>query len=404
MNEKKQPMVKISEHLLVQEEKLEVGNTRKRLTIGVPMEIAFQEKRVALTPGAVRQLVGLGHRIVMQTDAGRAANFSDHAFSEAGAIVVPGVNEVYKSDVILKVAPPSLEEIGLMHSRQTLFSSLQLSSQSSEYFRRLGRKKVVGLAFEYLQDEAGTYSLVRSMSEIAGNTTAFIAARYLSDSEYGRGEMLGGFSGISPSEVVILGAGTVGEYAARAAMGLGAVVKVFDNSIYKLRRLQSNLGVRLYTSILQPEILSRALVTADVAIGAVHALEGQVTCMVSEEMIRKMKPGAVIIDVSIDQGGCFETSRVTSHSAPVFRKYDITHYCVPNIPSQVPRTASYALSNFFAPLIIRMGEIGGIEMMLKHDTGVRHGVYAFNGSLTKAHISQRFGLPFQDIELLMAAI
>ena len=241
------------------------------------------------------------------------------------------------------------------------------------------------------------------MSEIAGTASIYIAAEYLRDPKYGKGIMLGGFSGITPAEVVVLGAGTVSEYAVRAALGMGASVKVFDNSIYKLRRLQQNLKTSLYTSILHPKTLRKAIKEADVVIGALHSVEGRTDCVVTEDMVREMKAGAVIVDVGIDQGGCFETSKVTSHDDPVFKKFDVTHYCVPNIASRVPKTGSYALSNFFVPMLLRIGEEGGIANMIRMDYGFRHGVYLFNGILTKKHISEYYKLPFQDIELLMAA-
>jgi alanine dehydrogenase len=241
------------------------------------------------------------------------------------------------------------------------------------------------------------------MSEIVGSTAVLIAAEYLSKPGFGKGCLLGGITGITPTEIVILGAGTVGEYAVRAALGLGATVKVFDNSIYKLRRLQNSINTRIFTSIIQPKVLLDALKTADVVIGAIHSSETQAPVIITEDMIRQMSYGSVIIDVSIDQGGCIETSQVTSHANPVFRKWDITHYCVPNIASRVPHTASYALSNFLAPMLLNLGEEGGIDNLLRSDKGLRHGVYLFNGTITKMMISNTFSLPYQDIELLMAA-
>ena len=215
------------------------------------------------------------------------------------------------------------------------------------------------------------------MSEIVGTASIFIASNYLSDQEYGKGTLFGGFPGITPTEVVIVGAGTVAEYAARAAIGLGAIVKVFDNNIYKLRGLQASVQSRIFTSSVQPKVLRKALGTADVVIGAVHSSEGMSPCYITEDMVQNMKSGAVIIDVSIDQGGCVETSHVTNHKEPVYKKHGVTHYCVPNIASKVPHTASYALSNFFTPILLKTGDVGGIENMIKMDYGLRHGVYFF---------------------------
>jgi len=386
-----------------QEEMLEVKKSRSNLTIGVPREISFQENRVGLVPEAVNLLVQNGHRVIIESDAGKAAHFFNNEYAEAGAEIISSTEEVFKSDIILKIGPLTLAEIEMLKSKQTLISALHLTIQNEAYFRKLMAKKMTMLAFEYIKDKTKIFPVVRAMSEIAGNTSVLIAAEYLSNSAYGKGNMLGGFSGITPTEVVILGAGTVGEYAARAAIGLGAMVKIFDNSIYKLRRLQNNLNTRIFTSIIQPKVMLKSLKTADVVIGALHTPEGRTPCVITEDMIKEMKPGSVMIDVSIDQGGCFETSHPTNHTEPVFIKHDVTHYCVPNIPSKVPHTASYALSNFFTPIILHIGDEGGVETVLRNDIGLRHGAYMFNGILTNKFIGEYFKMPSQDIDLLMAA-
>ena len=393
-----------SEKLMPQEEILEVHRHSSSLTIGVPSEIAYQECRLPLVPQAVGLLIANGHQVMIETDAGKKAHFNDLDFSAVGARIVYSPEEVYKADIVIKVGPPSQEEIDLMKHRQTLFSSLHLSGQPRAYFERLSSKKVTAIAFEFIKDKSGIFPLLRAMSEIAGTASIFIASEYLADHEFGTGNLFGGFPGIPPTEVVIIGAGTVGEYAARVALGSGAMVKVFDNNIYKLRRLQDTLNARIFTSVIQPKILMKALKTADVAIGAIHSTVGLTPVIVSEEMVQQMKPGSIIIDLSIDQGGCFETSEITNHNQPVFKKYDITHYCVPNIASKVPHTASYALSNFFTPILTRIGEVGGIENMIKSDFVLRQGTYLFNGTLTKPYIGEYFTLPYQDIELLMAAM
>jgi alanine dehydrogenase len=389
--------------LLPQEETLEIRKRKNSLRIGIPKETAFQENRVALAPEAVSLLTQNGHTVVLEKEAGINANFLDNEYSEAGGRIVYETAEVYKSDIILKIAPPTADEIKFLTPGQTLISTISMPVQSAAYFKSLMTKKINAIGFELIKDKTNTFPIVRSMSEIAGNTAILIAAEYLCDRKFGKGRMFGGFSGITPTEVVILGAGTVGEFAVRAAMGLGAMVKVFDNSVYKLRRLQNNLNTRIFTSIIQPKVLSKALKTADVVIGAVHSPYGHSPILVTEEMVSQMKFGSVIIDVSIDQGGCIETSRVTNHAEPAFQKHGITHYCVPNIASKVPHTASYAFSNFFAPILLGIGENGGIVNMLKMDGGVRQGVYIFNGTLTNQFIGQSFNLPSQDIELLMAA-
>lgn len=390
--------------VLPQEEKLEIARKRGELYIGIPRETSFQENRIALVPEAVALLVNNGHNVIVETNAGKASNFDDKDYSEAGAKIAYSAEDVYKSDIILKVAPPSVEEIGWLQRKHTLISALQLTVQPENFLKQIVDKRITAIAFDYIMDEEGIFPVIRSMSEIAGNTSILIAAEYLSNVNNGQGSMFGGISGIAPTEVVIIGAGTVGEFAARAALGLGATVKVFDNSVSKIRRLQSGIGARIFTSILQPKVLIKALKTADVVIGALRAAEGRTPCIVSEEMVSDMKYGSVLIDISIDQGGCFETSRVTNHTNPVFRKYGVVHYCVPNIASRVSRTASYALSNIFAPILLSIGEEGGVENMLRRNMGVRHGVYVYNGHVTNKFLADNFQFPFKDIELMMAAI
>ncbi|MBL7137401.1 MAG: alanine dehydrogenase [Bacteroidales bacterium] len=392
-----------AEHLMPQEEMLEVTRRKSQLTIGVPKEITLEETRVALVPDGVSLLSRQGHQVLVEAGAGLAAHFPDHEYSEAGGQVVYSPQEVFKSDLILKVAPLNSAEMELMRPKQTLISALQMAVQNEGYFRILMNKKVTALGYELIRDKTQSFPVVRAMSEIAGCTAIFIAAEYLASPNFGRGKMFGGFTGIGPSEVVIIGAGTVGEYAAHSALGLGAMVKVFDNSVYRLRRLQNNLGVRIFTSILHPKVLLESMKTADVVIGAVHSPGGKSPCMIVGEMIKEMMDGSIIIDVSIDQGGCFETSRPTTHSKPVFKEHGVTHYCVPNIASRVPHTASQALNNIFVPIILDICSEGGIESLIKKDYGVRQGVYLYNGTITSLSISKLFNLPFQDIELLMAA-
>jgi alanine dehydrogenase len=387
-----------------QEEMLEIGRRRGKLTIGVPREVSSQENRISLIPEGVSLLCRNGHQVLLEATAGVTAHFSDHEYSEAGAQVVYSPEEVYKADLILKVAPVNKEEMEWLRPKQTVISALQMAMQTEEYFRGMISRKVTALAFEMIRDKANALIVIRAMSEIAGSTSIFIAAEYLADPEYGRGKMFGGFTGIAPSEVLIIGAGTVGEFAARSALGLGAVVKMFDNSVYRLRRLQNNLGMRIFTSILHPKILLDSMRTADVVIGAIHSHEGRTPCVITEEMISQMKEGSIMIDVSIDQGGCFETSRPTSHKNPVFKVHGITHYCVPNIPSRVPHTASQVLNNIFVPVILNIGEEGGIDQLLKKDYGLRQGVYLYNGTINSRTISRQFNLPFQDLDLLMAAL
>jgi alanine dehydrogenase len=387
--------------LLPKEEMLEIARKKGSLHIGVPRETSFQEHRVALVPEAVSLLVANGHRIKVETKAGLHANFTDREYSEAGAEIVYDPKEIFQCDIIFKVSPPIEAEVEMMTSGQILISALQLSIQPKKILEKLIEKKVTAIAWDYIRDNENHLPVVRAMGEIAGNTSVLIAAELLSSYTHGKGVMLGSIAGVQPSEVVILGAGTVGEYAARSAMGIGCSVKVFDNSLTKLRRLQSVLGQRVYTSVIQPKVLSKALMRADVAIGAMRSSFGRTPCVVTEEMVQNMKQGSIIIDVSIDQGGCFETSEITNHDKPTFEKFGVTHFCVPNIASRVSRTASFALSNIFSPLLLNMGDYGGPRELIKNDPGFRSGVYIYKGTLTSEVLGKVFDLRYKNIDLLM---
>ncbi|MCB9170860.1 MAG: alanine dehydrogenase [Flavobacteriales bacterium] len=389
--------------LVPQEEVLEVARRKQDLFIGIPRETSFQEHRVPLTPAAVGVLTGRGHQVVIERNTGEAVQFQDSDYSEAGARIVDGPEEVFKADMILKVAPPSHKEIEMLRHKQILISALQLTVQPKDTLRRMMEKRMTAVAWDFIKDREGIYPIVRAMGEIAGTASIQVAAEYLSTAQGGPGLMLGGISGVAPAEVVVIGAGTVGEFATRAALGLGANVKVFDKSIYRLRRLQNDIGQRLWTSVVQPEELKKALRNADVAIGALRPEHGRTPMVVTEEMVRDMKAGSVIVDVSIDRGGTFETSEVTTHTDPVYKKYGVIHYCVPNMASRVPRTASYALSNIFGPLVLSMGERGGFAELIKSNLGLRHGVYVYNGSLTNSVLGEAFNLPYKDLDILLAA-
>ena len=391
-------------NLLPQEEMLEVARKKGSLNIGIPKETSFQERRVALVPETVSLLVANGHHVKIETNAGVGANFSDREYSEAGAEICQSPSEIYECNIVFKVTPPSDEEVELMPGGQTLISALQISIQPKEVLTKLIRKKITAIAWDYIRDEDGVFSLVRTVGEIAGNTSILIAGELISSFSSGKGMMLGGIAGVQPTEVVIIGAGTVGEFATRAALGLGASVKVFDNRLSKLRRLQNNIGKRVYTSIIQPKVLAKAIKRADIVIGALRSNVGKTPCVVTEMMIQDMKSGSVIVDVSIDQGGCFETSRITNHDDPTFIKYGVTHYCVPNIASRVSRTASFAISNIFSPLLQEMGDCGGVVDLIRSNKGFRNGVYIYNGILTNEVLGKVFDLNYKDINLILPGI
>ncbi|MDX1270905.1 alanine dehydrogenase [Bizionia paragorgiae] len=386
--------------LLPQEETLEILKKKSNLFIGIPRETAFQEKRVCLTPDAVSAIVNNGHRVLIETGAGLGSKFSDKDYSEAGAEICNDTAKVYGCPMILKVVPPTLEEIKLINPQTILISALQLKTQSKKYFETLASKRITALAFEFIRDEDGAYPAVRSLSEIAGTASVLIASELLSNASEGNGLLFGNVSGVPPIEVVILGAGTVGEFAARSAIGLGANVKVFDNSITKLRCLQANLGRTIYTSTIQPKYLNKALKRCDVAIGAVRGKD-RAPVIVTEAMVEQMKSGSVIIDVSIDMGGCFETSEITTHTKPTFKKHGIVHYCVPNIPSRYARTASASISNIFTPYLLKIADDGGLEHSIRMDKGLKNGLYFYHGILTNRSVGEWFDLKHSDINLLI---
>ena len=386
------------------EEMLETTNKHKKLYIGIPKETELLEQRVALVPESVGFLVANGHRVVVESGAGEQANFSDSDYSESGAEISYDTKEVYQSDILLKVSPPNNKEISLMKYKQILFSALQITVQPKNALEKLMAKKITAIAWDYIEDENGSFPIIRSMGEIAGTTSFLIAAELMSNANNGKGIMLGSVAGISPPELVIIGAGTVGQFVASAALAMGISVKVFDNSLYKLRRLQNEIGHKVFTSVLQPKVLEKALKRCDVAIGAISAHQGRTPCVVSEDMVKKMKSGSVIVDVSIDKGGCFETSKITTHQNPTFLKHDVIHYCVPNIGSRVSRTASYSLSNIFSPLLKEISDSGGCEKLIQNAKGFRHGVYIYNGTLTSSILGEAFDLPFKDLDLLISAL
>lgn len=386
--------------LLPQEETLEIFKKKSALFIGIPKETAFQEKRVCLTPDAVSAIVNNGHRVLIESGAGKGSKYSDKDYSEAGAEITNDTAKVYACPMLLKVEPPTIKELELINPQTILISALQLKTQTKKYFEILASKRITAMAFEFIRDDDGAYPAVIALSEIAGTASVLIASELLSNTNEGNGLMFGNISGVPPIEVVILGAGTVGEFAARSAIGLGANVKLFDNAITKLRRVQTHLGRTIYTSTIQPKQLSKALKRCDVVIGAVRGRD-RTPIIVSETMVEQMKSGSVIIDVSIDMGGCFETSEMTTHNSPTYKKHGVIHYCVPNIPARFSRTASASISNIFTPYLLKIGEDGGLENALRFDRGLKNGLYFYHGILTNRSVGEWFDLKHSDINLLI---
>lgn len=385
--------------LLPQEEMLEVKKRKGELFMGLPKERSYQEKRVCLTPDAVSGLTANGHRVLIEHDAGLAAGFTDRAYAEAGGEITKDTEKVFSCPIILKVEPPTDAELDLIHPQTILLSALQIKTQKKAYFQKLAEKHITALAFEYIKNEEGIFPIVTALSEIAGTSSILIAAELLA-SPQGKGLVFGNIAGVPPPNIVIIGAGTVGRFATRSALGLGTTPKVFDQSIIKLRELQQFVNEAVYTSTLQPKNLTKALKRADVVIGAVRG-KNRAPVIINESMVEKMKEGSVIIDISIDMGGCVETSEITTHEVPTFTKFGVVHYGVPNLPSRYPRSSSICLSNILAPYLLHIGEEGGLENTLRMDKGLRSGLYSYHGILTHKSVNEWFDLTYKDINLLI---
>jgi alanine dehydrogenase len=389
--------------LFAQEAPEQVKTARNRLLIGLPKEVSLQETRIALTPEAVTILCRNGHEVLVETGAGQGASFSDNDYSEAGAEIVYSPNEVYAVNLVVKVEPLIESEFAYLKAGSTVISALNLPARDRSYFEQLNEKNITAIAYEFIEDQAGGLPVIRSMSEIAGSSVLLVAGEYLSGASNGRGIILGGITGVPPTKVVIIGAGTVAEYASRAALGMGADVKVFDRHVYKLQRFKHAIGHNIYTSIIDSATLAKAVERADVVIGAMRGDDGLSPVVVTDEMVARMKPNSVIIDVAVDQGGNFATSRMSSHRNPTYRVHDVIHYCVPNIAARVAHTASMALSNIFLPFLLDTGTTGGIEEMIYANRWFMRGVYCHNGTLTNAYIARKFSMRYKDLALLLAA-
>ncbi|MBW7675036.1 alanine dehydrogenase [Chryseobacterium chendengshani] len=384
------------EELMPKEEKLEIVKKGKQFSIGIPKETCLNERRTCITPDAVQVLVQHGHEIIVESGAGQGSFFTDLQYSESGAIITKDPKEAFSQDLILKVNPPTEEELDYFKQNTYLVSALQINLRDKEYFIKLAEKKINAIAFEFIVDEYKQLALVRLIGEIAGTVSILYASELLALSN---GLMLGGITGVRPTEVVILGAGIVGEFATKAAIGLGASVKVFDNSLSKLRRLHTLVDSRVPTSIIDPKELSKSLRRADVVIGALPRLNMQP--IVTEEMVCKMKKGSVIIDIAIDNGKVIETSELTTMDDPYVIKHGVIHCGLPNLTSKMPRTTTKAISNFFLSYILNYDVEGGFENMLIRKNEMKQSLYMYKGRHTKKVICDRFGLTYHDINLLI---
>ena len=386
---------------LPREEMLEIKTKGQKIKIGIPSDFSKVEYRVPLTPQAVDLLVSYGHEILIETKAGQAANYSDYEYQNAGAIIVDSKEEIFQSDIILRIAPFSSDEIDKLRGNQVIISDIQIQAHCNETIQKLIQKKITSIAFEYLEDENGFMPFLHQMNQIAGVTSITIASEYLSNSQNGKGILFGEVTGVAPAELVIIGTSTAAEYAARVALGLGILVKIFDTSVYELNRMKEKLGRCIFTSVLYPKVLKKALISADAVIGAMSFSTSQ-KFKISEELVKQMKESSVVIDLNMSQGGCFETSECTDLNNPTFIKHGVIHYCAPNIPSLVARTASISLSNILIPVLLAIGDNGGVDSYIKNSKGFRKGVYIYHGILTNHEIGRLFNIPSKDIDLLLA--
>ena len=384
------------QELLPKEEKLEVIKKNPKFSIGIPKETCLNERRTCITPDAVQVLSQHGHEIRIEAGAGLGSFFTDQQYSEAGAIIVDSPSEAFSQDLVMKINPPTLEEINMLRPCTYLISALQINLRDTAYFMKLAEKKVNAIAFEFITDDYHQRALVRLIGEIAGTASVLYSSELLSLSN---GLMLGGITGVRPTEVVIIGAGIVGEFAAKAAIGLGATVKVFDNSLSKLRRLHTLVDGRVPTSIIDPKELAKSLRRADVVIGALARMNQQP--VITEEMVVKMKKGSVIIDITIDHGKVSETSELTTMDQPYFIKHEVIHCGLPNLTSRIPRTTTKAISNFFLSYLLNYDQEGGFENMLVHTNQMKDSLYMYKGRHTKKSICERFNLTYHDINLLI---
>ncbi|MDT9546739.1 MAG: alanine dehydrogenase [Chlorobium phaeovibrioides] len=374
------------------------------IVMGIPKERAQDERRVALSPAGVQILVENGIKVVVETAAGKFCNFSDTDYAEAGAAIAESPEELFsQSSVIVKVSPPQPEEHQLFKPGQILLSALHLASLSSSLLKTLLEKNITALGFEFIETRDGELPIVRTLSEIAGSLAIQTAAKYLETGYGGSGILLGGIAGVPPAHVTIIGAGTVGLFAAQDALGLGAQVTVIDREINRLRRFEAFFNRHLVTAIANDHYIAEIAKTSDVMIGALSPKQKINKPLVTEQVVRTMKPGSVIIDVSIDQGACFATSRRTSHTNPIYVTHGVTHYCVPNIPSAVAKTASFALTNTLLPFLLKINAHETIQEMLWKSHSLRKGTYVYRGYVTKKILSEITDCPYREIDMLLAA-
>ncbi len=371
------------------------------MDIGIPREQRSAETRVAVTPMGVYALTQAGHRVFVESSAGVDAGFSDEEYTEKGATVVFSPPEVYgRAELVAKVQPPDLEEIELMNEGAVLFSALQLGARVDEALQAIMEKKIAAIGYEMLEDCDGEFPVMRIISEMVGHITPSIAGRYLSFYEGGRGVALANLPGIPPAAVTIIGAGNVGITAARSFAALGVQTHLFDRSVSNLRRAEAVVP-EIITHMSEIPNVEKACIYSDIIVTAAYIHGEKPPILITEDMVKMMKPGSVIIDIAIDQGGCVETSRPTTHTDPAYKMYDVTHYCVPNIASSVSRTCSYAINNNLKPYLAEVANLG-IAGAARVDDGLKKGIYFYDGVCTQPGICEVFDLKHESINELIS--
>lgn len=372
------------------------------MIIGIPKEIKNHEYRVGGTPGLVSFLVGLRHQVLVQRGAGLKIGFSDEMYMQAGATLVSSPAEVYEAEMIVKVKEPQRSEYSLLKKDQVLFCFLHLSAEP-ELVAHLIEREVVAVAFETVTDEQGRLPLLTPMSEVAGRIAIQAGATALQMANGGKGLLLGGVPGVAPAKVVVLGGGVVGTQVARMAIGFGADVTILEKRLSRLRELDDLYGPQLKTIYSTPLTIEEQVVSADLVVGAVLIPGKKAPCLITEEMVKKMSPGSVIVDVAIDQGGCCETSRATTHSDPMYIKHEVVHYCVANMPGACAKTSTQALNNAIAPYVCALAQKGWRQAM-QEDSGLRQGLNICNGCVTNENVAVDCNYSYHEYQEFLAPL
>lgn len=365
------------------------------MLIGVPKEIKNHEYRVGLTPAGVRELIAHGHQVLVEQNAGAAIGLADGDYARAGATMIAIASEIFaRAELIVKVKEPQPHECALLRADQILFTYLHLAADR-DLTQRLLDSKVTGIAYETVTDVRGALPLLAPMSEVAGRMAIQAAAHHLEKAQGGRGVLLGGVPGVAPAQVIVLGGGVVGLNAARIALGMGAKVTIIDKSIARLRELDDAFGPRLHTLYSTTDAIEHLLPHADVVVGAVLIPGAAAPKLITRAMLKLMQPGSVLVDVAIDQGGCFETSKPTTHQDPTYVVDNIVHYCVANMPGAVARTATFALTNATLPYVLKLAN-AGLKNSLQSDAGFRNGLNLYAGNITLRAVAELFSHRYID--------